>query len=176
MKLQHAIPAAALVALAAPGYAAVPADEAKQLGTTLTEFGATKAGNADGSIPAYAGGYTGTPAGFKPDSGVWADPFKDDKPLFRIDAKNMDKYADKLSEGQKYLFKTYPTTFYMDIYPSHRSAAYPEKMLQATVRNATACKTLKDGIAIDKACRGGLPFPIPKNGLEAVWNLSLIHI
>jgi Protein of unknown function (DUF1329) len=170
MKLQYSLLAVAMAAATASALAAVSADEAKQLGTTLTEFGALKAGNADGSIPAYTGGYTGTPAGFKPDSGVWVDPFKDDKPLFRIDSKNMDKYANQLSEGQKHLLKTYPTTFYMDIYPTRRSAAYPEKMLQATVRNATACKTLKDGIAIDQACRGGLPFPIPKTGLEVVWN------
>ena len=36
--------------------AAVTAEEAKQLGTSLTEFGAEQAGNADGSIPAYTGG------------------------------------------------------------------------------------------------------------------------
>ena len=80
-------------------FAAVSADEAKQLGTTLTEFGAIKAGNADGSIPAYTGGLTKAPAGFKPDSGVWIDPFKDEKPILRIDAKNADQHADKLTEG-----------------------------------------------------------------------------
>ena len=37
-------------------WAAVSADEAKQLGTTLTPWGAEKAGNKDGTIPAYSGG------------------------------------------------------------------------------------------------------------------------
>lgn len=173
MKMQHALCAVALAVLAVPAFAAVSADEAKQLGATLTEFGATKAGNAEGTIPAYTGGYTGTPAGFKPDSGFWVDPFKDDKPLFRIDAKNMAQYADKLSEGQKHLLKTYPE-YYLDIYPTHRSAAYPDKLIKATIRNATGCKTLKGGIAVDVACRGGLPFPIPKTGIEAMWN-QILH-
>lgn len=171
MKLQPTL-VAALIAAGGPALAAVSADEARQLGTTLTEFGAIKAGNADGSIPAYTGGVTKAPPGFKPDTGVWVDPFKDDKPLFRIDAKNLDKYADKLSEGQKALIKKYPT-YHIDVYPSRRSAAFPEKILKATVRNATTCKTLKDGLAVDTACRGGMPFPIPKTGAEVMWGHML---
>jgi hypothetical protein len=46
-------------------------------------------------------------------------------------------------------------------------------VLDATVRNATNCKTTKEGLAIDRACRGGLPFAIPKNGYEAMWNQIL---
>src|SRR6185369_7972230 len=37
-------------------HAAVSADEARKLGTTLTAVGAEKAGNTDGSIPEYTGG------------------------------------------------------------------------------------------------------------------------
>ena len=173
MKIRHALCATMLAVLAAPGFAAVSAEEARQLGATLTEFGAIKAGNADGSIPAYTGGLTTAPAGFKPDSGFWVDPYKDDKALFRIDSKNMAQYADKLSDGQKYLLKTYPD-YYLDIYPSHRTVAYPDKVLKATVRNATGCKTLKEGVAVDTACRGGLPFPIPKSGIEMMWN-QILH-
>lgn len=165
--------AAAIALLSAPAFAAVSAEEAKQLGTTLTEFGAIKAGNAEGTIPAYTGGLTTAPAGFKPDSGFWVDPFKDEKPLFRIDSKNMDKYADKISEGQKRVLKEDPN-YYLEIFPSHRTAAYPEKVLKATVRNATGCKTTHEGIGVDTACRGGLPFPIPKSGLEALWN-QILH-
>ena len=153
--------------------AAVSAEEAKQLGTTLTEFGAIKAGNADGSIPPYTGGLTKAPPGFKPGSGFWVDPYKDDKPLYRIDAKNMDKYADKLSDGQKALLKKNPSTYYIDVYPTRRSAAYPERVLKATVRNATVCKSIKDGLAVGEGCRGGLPFPIPKTGNEAMHNQAL---
>ncbi|UZG46066.1 DUF1329 domain-containing protein [Caldimonas thermodepolymerans] len=176
MRLHALASAATLLGLAgftgAP-YAAVSADEAKQLGTTLTEFGAIKAGNADGSIPPYTGGLTTPPPDFKPDSGFWADPFKDEKPILRIDAKNVDQYADKLSAGQIALIKKYPNTYYLNVYKSHRTAAYPPEVLRATVRNATTCKTLKEGLAIDTACRGGIPFPIPKTGYEAMWNQML---
>src|ERR1700712_3251954 len=60
--------------------AAVTAQEAAALGNELTLFGAIKAGNADGSIPAYDGGLRKAPAGFTADSGFWIDPFKDEKP------------------------------------------------------------------------------------------------
>ena len=47
--------AAMLAAQAGALHAAVTAEEAKQLGTTLTLVGAEKAGNKEGTIPAYAG-------------------------------------------------------------------------------------------------------------------------
>jgi hypothetical protein len=171
MKL-HNILSLAAIGLAAPAFAAVTAEEAKQLGTTLTHFGAIKAGNADGSIPAYTGGLTKAPAGFKPDSGFWVDPFKDEKPLLRIDSKNMAEHAALLSEGQKQLLSKHPT-YHLNVYPSHRTAAYPQKILDATVRNATTCKTTKEGLAVDRSCRGGMPFPIPKTGYEVMWNQIL---
>ena len=171
MKLQVLASALAL-GLSGSAFAAVSSEEAKQLGTTLTEFGGIKAGNADGSIPPYTGGLTKAPSGFKPDSGIWVDPFKDEKPILKIDAKNVDQYADKLTEGQKALIKKYPT-YYLNVYPSHRTAAFPDKILKATVRNATGCKSLNDGLSIDVACRGGIPFPIPKTGYEAMWNQML---
>lgn len=163
----------ALLAMACANlHAEVTPDEARQLGATLTKIGATKAGNKEGTIPEYTGGLTKAPADFKPGSGVWADPFKDEKPLLRIDAKNYQQHADKLSDGQKELFKKH-ATFFMDVYPTHRSAAIPEKVLDKTVRNATTCKTAKGGLAVDQACRGGLPFPIAKDGYEMMWNQQL---
>ena len=65
------------------------ADEAKQLGTTLTPVGAEKAGNKDGTIPAYTGGLTTPPAGFKKGAGIRPDPFADEKPRLVINGKNM---------------------------------------------------------------------------------------
>ncbi|MDB5885922.1 MAG: hypothetical protein JWR74_2093 [Polaromonas sp.] len=158
-----------------PAHAAVSADEAKALGTTLTEFGAIKAGNKEGTIPAYTGGITKAPAGYKPGSGNWTNPYKDDKPLYRIDGKNFTQHADKLSESQKYLLKTYPS-YYIDVYPTHRAVAYPDQMLKATVRNATTCQIGKDNYSVDVGCRGGIPFPIAKTGYEVMWNLVLRYI
>ncbi len=171
MKRQLAL-SVALLGFASVSMAAVSPEEAAQIGKTLTAFGAIQAGNAEGTIPPYEGGLTKAPADFKPDSGFWANPFRDEKPLFRIDSKNVAQYADKLSEGQKEVLKKNPD-YYFDIYPSHRTTAYPQDVLDATTRNATTCNTLKDGLAVDVACRGGLPFPIPKTGNEVIWNQQL---
>lgn len=133
--------------------------------------GAIKAGNADGSIPAYTGGLQKPPANWKADSTSLADPYADEKPLFKIDASNMDKYGDKLSEGVKHLLKTKPG-YYLNIYPSHRSIRFPKSVEDASIRNASNpdCKTENDGVSMTEACRGGIPFPIPKTGSEVMWN------
>ena len=56
--------------------AAVSADEAKQLGTTLTAVGAEKAGNKDGTIPEYTGGIK-PPADFKAGQRLPARPVRE---------------------------------------------------------------------------------------------------
>src|SRR3712207_9564823 len=87
-------------AISTASMAAVTADEAKALGNTLTPWGAEKAGNKDGTIPAYEGPVK-PPASFDPkDSGNRPEPW-DEKPLFSITAKNMNQYADKLAESTK---------------------------------------------------------------------------
>lgn len=171
MKLQVAL-GLMLSGMSSLSMAAVSAEEAAKLGDTLTRVGAIAAGNEAGTIPAYDGGLRTAPPGFEPDSGVWVDPFADEKPLFRITAANMAEHADKLSDGQKEVLKRNPD-YYMDIYPTHRTAAYPEEVLQATVRNATECETKKDGLAVETDCRGGIPFPIPQTGNEVMWNQLL---
>ena len=107
---------AALMAAAFAVQAAVSVDEAKALGTTLTAIGAEKAANKDGSIPAYSGGLTTPPAGFKAGDGIRPNPFAGDKPRLQIDAKNMAQHAAQLTEGAKALLQKYPT-FRVDVYP-----------------------------------------------------------
>ncbi|MDY0013108.1 MAG: DUF1329 domain-containing protein [Rhodocyclaceae bacterium] len=150
--------------------AAVSAEEAKQLGANLTLFGSEKAANKDGSIPAYTGGLptTTAPAGFVPNSGRWADPFASEKPLYSITADNVAKYADKLSEGMQEFIKRTPG-FRVDVYPTHRSVNLPKYVLDNTVANATRAKTSNNNLVLEGAI-GGIPFPIPKNGYEAMWN------
>lgn len=160
----------ALIASAAgtaPALAAITAEEAKQLGTTLTAIGAEKAGNADGSIPAYTGGNTKAPAAFKPGSGIRPNPFPNDKPRLQIDAKNMATYSAQLTEGAKALLK-YPG-FRMDVYPTQRSVAFPKWLIDNTARVATEAKTADGGRSVVGA-HAGFPFPIPKTGYEAMWN------
>lgn len=148
---------------------ASPAD----LGTTLTPMGAQIAGNTDGSIPAYTGGLIQAPAGFDEKSGVRPDPFAHDKPLYRVDSKNMAQYAPLLSEGMKALLSKNPQ-MYLDVYPSRRSVAYPKDVLENSRLNATRARTTLGGIAVEGAI-GGFPFPLPKDGNEVMWNHALAY-
>ena len=116
--------AAALTLAAGVSQAAVTAQEAEQLKTTLTPLGAEKAGNKEGTIPAWDGGYTKVDPNWKPGQ-LRPDPFAADKPRLTITAKNMDQYKDKLTDGEMALLKKYPD-FRMDIYPTHRSSAAPQ--------------------------------------------------
>jgi len=101
---RHLFALAYLGLLAASAGAAVTADEAAKLKTTLTPFGAEKAGNADGSIPAWTGGYTTAISGFK-NGGRRGDPFASEKPLYTITAENMAQYASRLTDGTQALLK-----------------------------------------------------------------------
>src|SRR6478735_12251872 len=113
---------------------AVTADEAKALGTTLTAFGAEKAGNKEGTIPAYTGGLTTPPAAFKAGDGIRPNPFAGDKVRLQIDAKNMAANAGMLTEGTKALLQKYPT-FRVDVYPTQRSVAFPTFVADNTAKN-----------------------------------------
>ncbi|MCW5605888.1 MAG: DUF1329 domain-containing protein [Burkholderiales bacterium] len=159
--------AAALLLSAATAIAAVPAQEAAQLGKNLTPMGAERAGNAAGTIPAWDGGITRPAAGYK-EGGHYPDPYADDKPLFAIDASNMEKYRANLTPGQMALLKKYPT-WKMVVYPTRRSASFPEGHYKETVANATRVNLVEGGNGFTGTA-GGVPFPIPKNGLEAIWN------
>lgn len=152
--------------------AMVSPEEAAQLGTTLTCQGAEKAGNAAGTIPPYSGKWLGTPPGVKYENNGtrYPNPYADEKPLFVITAANMAQYAEHLSEGQKALLSKYPT-FNMPVYPSHRDWAYPQWICDASKKNATSAELVDDGLGI-LATSGSAPFPIPKSGLELVWNMT----
>src|SRR5687767_9335672 len=105
------------IMLGAPVLAAVSPAEAAKLGAELTPLGAEKAGNADGSIPAWDGGLTSAAqAGFANFRAGQhhPDPYAADKPLYTITAANMGQYANRLTEGHKKLLQTYRTTFKMN--------------------------------------------------------------
>jgi hypothetical protein len=165
----HRLSVLAVAASAAfAAHAAVTAEEAKALGTTLTAVGAEKAANKDGTIPAYAGGLTTPPAGFKAGDGIRPDPYAGEKPRVVIDAKNMAAHSAQLTEGAKALLQKYPS-FRVDVYPTHRSVAFPKWVGENTAKAAVAAKTLNEGRSIEGA-HAGFPFPIPKTGYEAMWN------
>jgi len=143
--------------------------QAALLKSRLTPVGAERAGNADGTIPAWTGGYTAAAPGIQ-SGAVRPDPFINDKPLFSITARNFRDYADRLPEGAKHMFEEYPD-YRMDIYPSRRSAAAPDWVYANIFRNATRAHAAAEGIVFGvEGAIGGIPFPIPQNGFEAIWN------
>jgi hypothetical protein len=171
MKLTHHLFAVAVTTLAVGNAAAAAtAQEVKQLGDTLTPWGAEKAGNKEGTIPAYTGGLTKIPAGITAAPKL-ANPYAGEKPLFSIDAKNVQQYADKLTPGAQELIRRFPG-YRMDVYPGHRSFPdMPKAIQQASIKNAgnAECKTTPDGVGV-RGCWGGIPFPLAKTGNEVMWN------
>ena len=160
------------VALTSSGVSAkISKDEADKLGKELTPMGAVQSANKDGSIPQWTGGITKAPEGYNVGE-HHVDPYPNDKIQYTITAKNLENYKDLLTPGQVKLFDTYPETFKMNIYQTHRSASYPEHVYQAVNKNATRSELVKEGNGI-KGAAVGIPFPIPANGLEAIWNHTL---
>lgn len=156
---------AAVFAMSAPAYAKVSPEEAAKLGKELTPVGAEMAGNKEGTIPAW------TPQKARGAlKGEYADDpsIANEKPLMVIEAKDVAKYADKLTEGHKELFKRYPSTYKMQVYPSHRKYTFPDKLLEETKLNATRAEL--EGVDNPKGAYVGFPFPIPKSGAEPIWN------
>lgn len=154
-----------------PAQAGVSAEEAAALKSDrLTPYGAERAGNREGTIPAWSGKPMMTSAD---GTGKRSDPFANAKPRLTITAANMAEHADKLSDGTKALLAKWPG-FRLDVYPSHRSAVYPQAIYDQVLKNATRARLTNDGLSVEGAF-GGVPFPIPKNGHEAVWNHMLSY-
>jgi Protein of unknown function (DUF1329) len=157
--------AAALLGVAAPASAKLTAAEAARLGADLTPVGAEKAGNSDGTIPAWTGGLCTPPAGWNAAQG-YTDPFASDKVLFTITKANAAQYKDKLTPGTLAMLNKYET-FKMNVYTTRRTACLPQEAYDVIKQMATQIDLNGFGFT------GGFsytPFPIPKNGLEAIWN------
>ena len=158
-----------LILLMGQAIAGVTPEEAAKLKSDLTPLGAERAGNKGGSIPAWTGGFKGRIEGETPGARR-GDPFKGEKPLYTVTAKNMDQYADQLSDGVKGMLKKYPDSYRLDVYPTHRTAMAPQWVYDNTAKNAV--RTKLDG-STPSGAYGGIPFPIPKSGEEAIWNHKL---
>lgn len=171
---------AALLAAVGAAQARITQEEAARLDGDLTPVGGERTGNAAGTIPSWDGGIQQPPPGFQPGA-AWIDPFPDDKPLFTITAQNYAQYQENLTAGQIAMFKQYPETFRMHVYPTRRSASFPEWVYAATRKQALNAE-LCDGWDTEyKVCLknhvdgGGYPFPIPKNAFEVGWNHYLAY-
>ncbi|MDP9530171.1 DUF1329 domain-containing protein [Pseudomonas protegens] len=166
--------AASLLAASLAAQAKVSPEEVARLGQDLTPMGAERAGNADGSIPAWSGKWLGLPPQLKyggPGS-PYPDPYAAEKPLFVITAANMQQYAANLTDGQKALFKRYPQTFTMPVYPSHRDFRFDQRLYDSIRKNALNAELINDGNDTRNAWAAS-PFPIPSNGSELMFNHTL---
>ncbi|MFJ1472603.1 DUF1329 domain-containing protein [Massilia orientalis] len=140
-----------------------------QLGKELTSTGATVEGNKEGTIPAYDGVSAQLPGyAYGKFRGDYFK-YKNEKPLYVIDASNVSKYADKLSPGQIKMLKEVKG-YTMPVYPTHRSCETPDNVQANTKKNAAEAKIGTNGWTLEGATLPGVPFPIPKSGIEAIWN------
>lgn len=158
------------VAASQTSVAAVSETEAARLGSELTPIGAERAGNKDGSIPEWKN-ETPKAIGSFSSGDHHPNPFPDDKPLFTINSTNAPEYSALLSDGHKLLLKNNPN-FFIQVYQTRRTATYPNKVYENAKLNAVSAKLVDLGEGVDGSI-GAVPFPIPKNGYEVMWNHKL---
>lgn len=166
------VPAAAPLLAALALLAAPAAHAATSAGAELTPSGAEKAASRDGRIPAWQAGFAAAPGWSHGKRRIDFFPHKGDKPLFSIDASNVEQHADKLSPGQLALVRQVKG-YRMDVYPSRRTCGVPDFVAENTKKNAGAAKLGADGWSLKEAVVPGYPFPQPASGVEAMWNAKM---
>lgn len=158
----------ACLMLSLPAVAVISVQDAARLGQDLTPVGAEKAGNGR-DIPAWTGGLPKA-ANHLPGA-FHNDPFATDKPRFRINAANVQQHRQRLTAGQVALLERFPD-LYFEVYPTRRSASYPQYVYDGIKTNATRARLMKYGAGVTGATMSS-PFPIPSEGLEVLWNHTL---
>ncbi len=97
------------------------------------------------------------------------DPYLEDGRWFTVGPDDLERYKIRLSAGLQALLTKYPKTFEIPVFPSRRSAAAPQRVYEASLENATRATLGGNGLVLGGA-RVGVPFPIPANGVQAMWN------
>lgn len=166
---QEAAPAASPSGAPSSGATASSPDPAiPRLGEELTPLGAVRAGNKTRAIPPWTGGLITAPKGYVPGRHS-PDPYVDDGRWFTVGPGDIERYKIRLSAGLQALLRKYPGSFEVPIFPSRRSAAAPESFYQATMANAGRAALGENGLVL-RGATVGIPFPIPANGVQAMWN------
>ncbi len=132
----------------------------------LTPTGAEQRGNGR-DIPDWQGGLARSSA-ISGSHEQLAAPYAQETPILRISSANMKQHQARLTPGQQQLLTQNPD-LYLSVYPSHRSASYPDFVYQALARNDQQAQLLPFGSGISNASVSS-PFPTPANGMEAIWN------
>lgn len=155
---------AALCAVAAPALAQLDTDK-------LTCYGAERAASSDG-VAAYTGKFLRTWPGLKNPYGYDPGPYAAEKSTLTVTAQNAAQHAAFLTDGQKALLQKYPQGYRMEVYPSHRDFRFEDQACEVAKKNLGAAEIIHDGKGV-KGLAGAVPFPQPKSGLEAVWNIGM---
>ncbi|MEA1081513.1 DUF1329 domain-containing protein [Marinobacter qingdaonensis] len=142
--------------------------QADRLDGELTPVGAERAGNPSGTIPDWTGGLKTPPEGWRKGQ-VEINPFPEDEPLFVITGDNYTLYRDRLSDGHLRMLEQYGADFFMPVYQTRRTAAFPDHVYDKSRDNAVQSELLDNGNGVRNTIMTS-PFPIPKNGLEVIWN------
>ncbi len=167
-KLEKKTQRAISLALVSMAMGTAQAADYTELGKSLTPMGGERKANAAGTIPEWTGGVNKAPVGFDI-SNVKTYPFFDDKPLYTITGANMDQYKANLAPGQMELLKRY-STYKLNVYPSRRTAAYPQYVYDNVKTEAQKVKLAAGGNNVEGIKKSNVPFPIPKTGIEVIWN------
>ncbi len=146
----------------------VSPEQADRLDGELTPVGAERAGNQSGTIPDWTGGLKTPPGGWRKGQ-VEINPFPEDEPLFVITGDNYTLYRDRLSDGHLRMLEQYGADFFMPVYQTRRTAAFPDHVYDKSRDNAVQSELLDNGNGVRNTIMTS-PFPIPKNGLEVIWN------
>jgi hypothetical protein len=157
-----------------PAQAQSSTPDASLLTTTLTPYGAERAGNADGSIPAWTGGIVMPPV--PPDQPIDVSlPFQNEASLYTVDATNLAQYQNLVTPAlQAMIMKM---GYKLKVYPTHRTAAAPQYVYDNIAKNVTRAKFDPRGGRFGfTGAYGGIPFPIidtsdPQiGGAQLIWN------
>ncbi|MFD2229951.1 DUF1329 domain-containing protein [Alkalimarinus sediminis] len=127
----------------------------------LTALGAEKAGNMEGTIPAWNKSEVL--------SQQRLDEIANEKPLFYITQENLNEHRTHLSVGVQALINKYPDTFKVPVYNSYRTHHVPDYIYQATAKNYLSAELIDEGNGIKNVWQG-VPFPVPENAQQVLWN------
>lgn len=148
--------------LGLPKYAraALTTTDADRLKSDLTPIGAERAGNADGTIPAWTGENLPLPSGGPPYA-LLPDFFASDAKVVTITVSNMDQYKDKLSLGTVEMLQRY-SSFRVNVYPTHRTAIASQDVYDNAYKNVTRTQAVPGGSRMGfTGAYGAIPWPIP---------------
>ena len=156
-----------LAGAALQAQAKVDETQAARLGQDLTPLGGERAGNTGGTIPSWQGGLAEPPANYRPGM-HHPDPYAGDAPLYRVDARNLEQHQAQLPAGTQALLASNPE-YHLNVFPTRRSAAAPQRIYDATRFNARSAELISGGNGV-AGVAAGIPFPLPEDGQQAIWN------